>query len=108
MFCLTQLACIAGGILLCRVCRKMWVMSGASEYRDVERWPRAAQLLVDYGWLMILIPIACVLVIPRHAEDQEPKSMSPITLLLVVAGILCTTLPLFGGVMAMIRTFKGW
>ena len=70
MFCLAQLGCITAGILCAYKGMRLQVLF-------LEEWGRpievsaTARFLVSYGWLLLLIPIACVLLIPRHREDES-------------------------------------
>ncbi len=75
MFCVAQFASIAGGILCAYTARKFfarwrewWGISDA----PVPTWH---ELLINYGWLFVVIPIACVLLIPRHREDDDTGSV---------------------------------
>lgn len=68
MFCLGQLGALAGGMLLVRVCRKAYLKAigtGISKFHPMASW------FADYGWTLVLIPVVCVLIIPRHGEDAD-------------------------------------
>lgn len=70
MFCLAQLASIAGAILCVYQSRK-WFGIWMQVWGDSARpFPWYFEALVSYGWLLIAAPIACVLLIPRHREDE--------------------------------------
>jgi hypothetical protein len=70
MFCLVQLASIAGGILCVSQSRK-WFALWKQALGDYARpFPRHYEALISYGWLLLAIPLACVLLIPRHREDD--------------------------------------
>ncbi len=71
MFCLAQLASFAGGILCVYQSRK-WFVIWREVWGDRARsFPWHYEFLINYGWLLLAIPIACVLLIPRHREDDS-------------------------------------
>ena len=68
MFCLGQLGAIAGGVLLVRVCRKAYLKAigtSISNFHPMASW------FADHGWTLVLIPVVCVLIIPRRGECAD-------------------------------------
>ena len=108
MFCVAQFASIAGGILCAYTSRKFfarwrdwWGMSAD----PVPTWP---ELLINHGWLLVIIPVACVLLIPRHREDDDADSVNwrwYSHAACVLGGIVLLALPL--GASALLRSIKG-
>ena len=108
MFCLTQLAGIAGGVMLAHKARKfyaLWKSMGEDELQI----PIAFELFARHGWLLIVIPIACVLLIPRHREEDSEDSVEWrwYSKLVVIMGAIAISVPLFTGISALIVGFEG-
>ena len=74
MFCLAQLASIVGGILLASQSRKFFALWDVTLGRHIE-FPARYELLINHGWMLVAIPIACVLIVPRHREDEDPQDV---------------------------------
>ena len=108
MFCVAQFASIGGGILCAYSSRKFFArwQELAGIYGDpVPTWH---ELLINHGWLLVLIPIACVLLIPRHREDDDTRSVNwrwPSRTVGALGVIVLFALPL--GATALVRSIKG-
>jgi hypothetical protein len=69
IFCLAQLASIAGVILCVYQSRKFYALQEVAGIK-ARPFPWHYEAMIEYGWLLIAVPIACVLIIPRHCEDE--------------------------------------
>ena len=108
MFCVAQFASIAGGILCAYTSRKFfarWRDWGEIYQDSVPIWP---ELIINHGWLLVVIPIACVLLIPRHREDDDTGSVNwrwQSATVVALGMIVLLALPL--GVTALVRSIQG-
>ncbi len=66
-------------------------------------------MFARHGWLLIVIPIACVILIPRHREDESEESVEWrwYSKLVVIMGAIAITVPLFTGIEAVFVGFMG-
>lgn len=108
MFCLTQLACLAGGILLAFKGRSLYAKFGEGWGEFLPPFPTKYELLINYGWMLIAIPFACVLLIPRHRDDEslDLSDWRPWGYVAAMLGMFVLLTP-FLGVSALFLGFKG-
>jgi len=97
MLCLGQLASIGAGMMLCRLARK-FLQAGFPR-----PMPTEMRLLADYGWWLILVPILCVLFIPRYREDADPPPAAQ-RLFMVLLGFATVGYPLVTGMTALLKS----
>jgi hypothetical protein len=69
IFCLCQLGSVGFSWLIARIIRKGFERGGM-----LDQLPTLLGAFASYGWLLILIPILCVLMIPRHRDEEESPS----------------------------------
>jgi|GEM_PF-2921910 len=69
IFCLCQLGSVGFSWLIARIIRKGFERGGM-----LDQLPTLLGVFASYGWALLLIPILCVLMIPRHREDEESPS----------------------------------
>lgn len=100
IFCLCQLGGIGAGWLLARIVRKTLERLDAPE-----RLNTATRLLADYGGLLVLIPIACVLLIPRHREDEGESQIRPAAMLSIALGTGAIVVPFMTSVLSLVRAY---
>jgi hypothetical protein len=74
MFCLGQLGAIAGGVLMVRLCRRIYLRMITQSGME-SKFPAFASWFAEYGWLLVIVPILCVLLIPRHREDEAAPQL---------------------------------
>jgi hypothetical protein len=106
MFCLAQLGALAGSILLARVYRKLYrqVLASAG---GPSKWPQIYEWFADYGWTLIVIPIVCAFVIPRHREDENVPSMGWPAVAASIAGSAILGFAFWVSLEGLIRVFRG-
>jgi hypothetical protein len=73
-FCIAQLGAIAAGYLcafraVTLRARLVEMMGMANEL------PTGTEFIANYGWALVVIPIACVFMIPRQRDDEDEGSV---------------------------------
>lgn len=104
MFCVTQIGAIVLGCLFSLKCKRMIVQVGI-----IEKVPAVTAFVANWGWYLLLVPIWCVLVIPRHKEDEDAESTAwsrhaPVAVCFGVAAIF---LPVSGAALGFLNLFFG-
>ncbi len=109
MFCIAQLGCIAAGILCAYKCIRLQIvlaeqLQGSGTHA---RGSVAVKFLTSYGWLLLLVPFACVILIPRHREDESSADVSWrwSSITAIVAGIAVIAFPPAFGIAELISIF---
>ena len=102
MFCLGQLGAIEGGVLLVRVCQKAYLKAIGT---SIPKFHPMASWFADYGWTLVLIPVVCVLIIPRRGEDAREPPTTWLHALAVLAGGGTMIFVLWAAFESVIRLF---
>ena len=100
IFCLAQLGCITAGIL----CAYKGVRLHMKFETTIEM-SAATRYFVSFGWLLLLIPIACVFFVPRHREDESTGQADWRwgSIAATAAGVAALVFPPFFGIIALLR-----
>ena len=104
IFCLAQLGCITAGILCAyKGVRLHLFMMG--KFGTTIEIPAATRFFVSFGWLLLLIPIACVLLVPRHREDESSGQADWRwgSIAATAAGVAALVFPPFFGIITLLR-----
>jgi hypothetical protein len=101
IFCLTQLGCLAAGLMMARKCRSIFFQLGPGH------WPKRFDLLADYGWWLVIVPILCVLLLPRRREEESRPEFSNAAMVITAAGVITIVGTLFPGLDAVLYVFRG-
>ena len=100
MFCVAQFASITGGIFVAYKARNVFLMMAEGYEYPEDVMPTTWYLFLYFGWWLILIPIACVFLIPRRTDEDGADSVewNKYSNSVRALGWLTTVLPLAYGI----------
>ena len=74
-FCIAQLGAIAAGYLCAFRTVTMRARLFESMRDEMIEFPAGTEFIANYGWALVIIPVACVFMIPRQRGDEDEASV---------------------------------